>query len=208
VLQGNRLAGAILAGGRAVRFGGIAKGMIRLPDGRTIVERLVGELAAAGVTEVVLSTSRPEEYAEMGLPTVADRLAGVGPLAGVEASLAYHSDSADAVVFVACDLPAIGRAEVRKLIEAFAAGAAPVAYLVGPDGREHPLCAVVACGAEAEIAARIGRGETRVSGLWRALGGVAVGADDPRAVFNVNTPGDLAEWEDDDVGARAGHGDG
>ena len=46
--------GAILCGGKASRFGGKPKGLITLPDGQTIIGRMLDEFEKAGIAHTVL----------------------------------------------------------------------------------------------------------------------------------------------------------
>ncbi len=79
----NRDASAlILAGGKATRFGGIAKHEI-VVDGQTIFERQVAVLAPR-VAEILVSS--PRDIA--GYRTVRDSVENIGPLAGIAAGLA------------------------------------------------------------------------------------------------------------------------
>ena len=81
----------------------------------------------------------PARYGNLGLPVVADRFPGEGPLAGIEAAL--RTTTADWNLMVACDMPSLDASTMEALFEALAAGgdcAAP-SY---SDGRVEPLCAV------------------------------------------------------------------
>jgi molybdopterin-guanine dinucleotide biosynthesis protein A len=96
----------LLVGGRATRFSGQKKGNLPLPDGRTVLTRLVAECERAfpGVEVVLVGSS--DGYEELGLRALTDEPAGIGPLGGLAALLRYASasDRQAALVF-ACDLP-------------------------------------------------------------------------------------------------------
>src|SRR3954453_4775928 len=96
---------AILAGGRASRFGGRDKGAL-LVDGQPILQRqltalarvaddilIVGAANAPAVSPVTALAPRP----------VADIISGCGPLGGIHAALSEAKH--DAVIVVACDMP-------------------------------------------------------------------------------------------------------
>ena len=55
-LRNQRIAGVILAGGNSRRLSGIAKGAIELDSGDCIIERLIKELAAAGVGDFITAS--------------------------------------------------------------------------------------------------------------------------------------------------------
>ncbi len=89
----DRIAGAILAGGLATRYGGANKAALDLGDGRTLLEHISGELSAAGVGEVIVCASAQAAQAARagGLKAVPDRRPQLGPLAGIEAALAHYA---------------------------------------------------------------------------------------------------------------------
>ena len=86
-LQENRVTLGILAGGRATRLGGRDKAWLErggVPQVLRIVRRFEGECCA-----VLVSANRElSRYAEHGLAAIADRVAGFGPLAGIDAMAA------------------------------------------------------------------------------------------------------------------------
>jgi len=97
--------GALVAGGRSTRMGGIPKGLLRV-NGEPILARsvrLFGELFAA--TLVVSNDGAP--YARFGAPVIADAVADKGAPGGLHAALtAAHT----AWVFAAaCDMPFLSR---------------------------------------------------------------------------------------------------
>src|SRR5262245_29729353 len=89
---------AILAGGRATRFGGQDKSAL-LVDGRTIRERQMGELSR--VTSDIRVIAR-------------DLVPGCGPLGGVHTALTEARG--DPVFVVACDMPFIDASFVEYLL--------------------------------------------------------------------------------------------
>ncbi len=65
LLSSEKIVAAILAGGKAKRFQGKAKGELELADGRTIVKRLLEELAVAKIDEIVIAANDPSSYSEL-----------------------------------------------------------------------------------------------------------------------------------------------
>jgi molybdopterin-guanine dinucleotide biosynthesis protein A len=202
----SRFGAAILAGGDAVRYGGVVKGLLRLPDGRTIIGRLMAEARAAGAGEIAIIANDPEPYRSFGsaagrrdrpgdgAPTVvADRRTGAGPIAGVESALAHFAGRCEAALLLACDMPAITREEMGALVKCFVERKARAVVAETADGW-HPLCAVAATAVHAEVTQAIEEGVRKVGDLWRRLGAVAVRFDDGGPFFNVNTPEDWAQW--------------
>src|SRR5690349_13843512 len=98
-------AAAILAGGRASRFGGRDKGAL-LVDGRPILDRQIAELAAVvGLDRVLVVGVAPRA----GVRVVDDLVPGLGPLGGIHTALTLATEpkdaAADAVFVAACDMP-------------------------------------------------------------------------------------------------------
>ena len=212
----DRIAGAILAGGLATRYGGTNKAALDLGDGQTLLEHISGELSAAGVGEVIVCANAQAAQAARagGLKAVPDRRPQLGPLAGIEAALAYYAGLGneqaveppggeltvepryDATVLLACDMPGITASEISTLIDAFRQARAAIVVAEMPDFSWQPLCSVVHNGILADVRAALGAGQLGVQRLWRRLGAVGVPFADDRPFFNVNTPQDMARWRE------------
>jgi molybdopterin-guanine dinucleotide biosynthesis protein A len=177
------IASIVLAGGSSVRLGGIDKALLRLGP-ETIIDRVLRCVPAGPVA--VSANGDPARYAHLGLPVLADEVAGRGPLGGVLRGLAWAAGlGAEMLLSVPGDTP--------FLPDDLAARLAP-----GPSWAEsatglHPLVALwpVAC-----APALRNWLATQPSGRVRAFGAVigmrAVWFDDaPDPFHNVNTPDDL-----------------
>ena len=185
---------AILAGGRASRLGGIAKGLLPLADGNSILARLIEQLIAADIAEVVISANDPRPYASLNVPIIADQHLNIGPLGGIEAVLRELAPRTDSVLFLPCDLPNITAQEILGLVRAYRATPGRVVIARTAEG-DHPLCVVVPVAVLPEVTAAIAAGKFGVGRLWRSLGGVAVEMDDAARLANINTPEDLHRWQ-------------
>ena len=185
------IAGAILAGGKSTRFGGAPKGLVRLPSSMTLVERLLAEFAFAGIRNVAICSDDCHSYGAFGRLVLPDRSSGFGPLAGIESALAHFAADAQAVVFLACDLPFITSTEIKSLIAAWYCSGRPVAYAETPDFVRHPLCSVVHIDVLDEV--RIALLEKRLSviELWERLAGEAVYFHDALRFDDVDSPDDM-----------------
>ena len=137
-----RIAAAIIAGGKATRLGGIPKGILADADGTSIVQRLLEQIAAAGITDVVISANDPSPYAEMNLPVIADRHADIGPMGGIEAVMACLASRCDCVLLLPCDLPNITSQEILRLVRSYEATPGRVVVATPPNGitRFAPSC--------------------------------------------------------------------
>ena len=188
------MAGAVLAGGKATRYGGRPKGLLRLGDGRTIIEREVAELRAAGVEDIVVVANEAVLYERCGGAVIQDVRPGMGPLSGIEAALARSQGRCDSVLFLPCDLPAITAKEIAALASAFADGAELVAVVVTGDSFWQPLCAVVHNDAVPAVSRALDEGRRTVREVWQDLGAAEVQFGDSAPFFNVNSPEELARW--------------
>lgn len=173
---------AILAGGRATRFGGRDKSAL-VVDGRTIFDRQCAELATVDGLDEILLVGAPA--ARAGTRLVPDVVPGSGPLGGIHAALTHtHSD---AVCVIACDMPYVTGAFVSRLFAALDG-----AEIVVPrtDRGYHPLCAVYTIACLDAIARRLADRKLKVMDLFadvRTRVVTLVNAD-LHLVANVNTP--------------------
>ncbi len=187
-----RLSACILAGGRGVRLGGVAKGWLEV-GGVPIVERTRGLLEA--LSDDVFVVANDTRYDALGLrvvPDVAD-FAGQGPLAGLLSALEAAREPD--VLVVACDLPALAPAVLALLADA------PAAEAVVPrtGGHAEPLVARYARTVAPTIRRHLVAGARKMTSFlgdvtvcW--LEEAALRAVDPAlASFeNINEPDDLS----------------
>ena len=202
--KGVRLSGAILAGGRASRYGGRPKGLLPLAQGGTILGRTIGELRAAGLDDIVVVANDRKTYARFGRPVVPDLRPGLGPLGGIEAALNHLARRCDGVLFLPCDLPGITAAEIAALRRAFVSVPAPVVMAETERGRCHPLCAVVEVSIGPAVSQAIDAGRRSPYRLWLALGAALVHFERAAPFFNLNTPDDAARWRRANPSRRPG----
>jgi len=189
-----RVGFALLAGGRAERYGGRPKGLLRRPDGTTLAEHLLGAAAAAGLERRIVVTNDPDAYRPLGHALVRDLRPGCGPLGGIEAALEHFSGSCEGVLFLPCDLPGFSAREAAALRDAFAARKARLVVARTADFSWHPLCSVVHIGLRRAVGEALDRGARAVGRLWRDLGAEPVDFPDAAPFFNVNAPEDLEAW--------------
>lgn len=192
----SRLVCGLLAGGRARRYGGRTKGLLDSGQAAAMIDRLIGQVTAAGIERIVIVANDDAAYAGCGPEVIGDLRRGIGPLGGIEAALAHFAGKADAVLILPSDLPGLSADEIRTLATAYAA--APQKIAVAATGKDswQPLCAIVDVGLLGEISAAIDRGERRAWELWRRLGAAVVDFGDTHAFFNVNSPADLRRWRE------------
>lgn len=121
----------VLAGGRGLRFGGLAKGLIRLANNETVVESLLK--LATGPAFVV--TNEPEWYERLEVPLVADLVPDKGAPGGVVTGLAIAPT--EWVTVVACDMPFVTVQMLERLSERRRPGVDVVCFT--REGQLEPL---------------------------------------------------------------------
>ena len=183
---------AILAGGRATRFGGCDKSAL-IVDGRTILDRQLAALTPlTGDVMIVGGAGAPAPHR-----AIADCVPGCGPLGGLHAAL--MAARGDTLFLAACDMPYLTTAFVDYL---FSLADGVDAVVPQSERGYHPLCAVYtrACldAAAAQLAAR----RLRMRELVDSVSTRTVRIDDirrfgdpDRLLANVNTPADFAGLE-------------
>lgn len=175
------MSAAILAGGRATRFGGRDKSAL-VVDGRTMIERQMEALSAAADEVLVVRE---------------DIVPGCGPLGGVHTALtrARH----DIVFVLACDMPNITAAFVSYM-----RSIADCWDIVVPRTERgyHPLSALYRRTCLPAIARRLAERQLRMTDLFSDVHVREVSGEDldrfggrERLLANVNTPAELAGLE-------------
>jgi molybdopterin-guanine dinucleotide biosynthesis protein A len=182
--MGRRVAG-IFVGGRGSRMGGKAKGLLQI-DGQTLVEKL-RQLAEPLAEVFLVGDAGP--YADLGLPSLADRPAGIGPLGGLIALLERTGEGT--ALALACDMPWVSRRLLDSLLDA------PPAAVVAPrrEGRWEPLCARYDASLILETARQnAAEGRTSLQALLDAAGARPLPESDydPAELTDWDTPSDVA----------------
>jgi len=187
-VSSRRPAGAILAGGAATRFGGLAKGLERIGETR-IVDRVVAALHEVASDIVVVGAPLTIAGALPALRTVPDGAPGSGPLGGILTAL--RATGGDTVV-LAWDMPFVTAADLWPLLTAPLEADASVWEL---DGRFEPLCALYRVRALGALEQAFAEGERSPREALRRLRLHKIGRDsiaDPSPFTSVNTPEQLA----------------
>jgi len=194
VVEGRvQAAGFVLTGGQSRRMGR-DKALLPLA-GQPLALRVAACLKTVAA-EVAL-VGEPDRYVGLGLPVLADREAGKGPLAGIVTALGASSHDWNLVV--ACDLPFV---EPRFLEFLLAQAAEGEVDTVVPhvDGRWQPLCAVYHRRALLVFERVLAEGNPRVARAFEAMRVRAVTEEElerfafPRRMLkNMNTPEDYEE---------------
>ena len=191
------LAGYVLAGGGSTRFGR-DKALVEL-GGKPMLLRMAELLRTVDPTGAIVGP--PERYAEFGLPMVADRWPGAGPLGGIATALFQTAETMPVRewnLILGCDLPLLTREWLKYLTDRARASRAQ-AIVPRTRGGYEPLCACYRTTAAPALAAAIGRGQLKITDALSALEVEVL--DEPhwkrfdsagRLFWNMNTP---AEYE-------------
>ena len=185
--------GVILAGGQAVRYGGLPKGLERV-RGVRIIDRVAAALREA-TDELLLIANDPDAGSWLSdVRTAADILPGAGSLGGIHAALVHAGRPA---LVVAWDMPFVPGSLLTALR---VAGTGADAAVPESDSRRglEPLCAYYSPACIAPIERRLAAGDRRVIGFYddvrlvRLPAADVVRHGDPATIFmNINAPDDL-----------------
>ncbi|TNV19182.1 molybdenum cofactor guanylyltransferase MobA [Buttiauxella sp. B2] len=172
-------------------MGGQDKGLIKL-NGQSLFERVISKLAPQ-VNNVVISANRNiEKYQSVGFPVLSDTLPDYpGPLAGMLSAMQHLSS--EWFLFCPCDTPNIPDDLAYKL---WSQKGVSVSVWVNDGERDHPTIALLHRRIISQLEEYLDSGERRVMVFLREVGGRAVVFPNQAQNFiNVNTPADLAQWE-------------
>jgi molybdopterin-guanine dinucleotide biosynthesis protein A len=192
--------GVLLAGGLARRMGGGDKPLKTL-GGVTLLDRAVARLAPQCDGLIVNANGDPTRFAGLGLPVVADTVAGfAGPLAGVLAALewmAEHRRETGWLLSIPTDSPFLPVDLVARLHAAREAAGTPLACARSGD-QTHPVVGLWPVALAADLRHALVVEDLRKIDRWTARHGIAeavwpTAPYDP--FFNANSPDDLAEAE-------------
>ncbi|MDA8050804.1 MAG: NTP transferase domain-containing protein [Rhodospirillales bacterium] len=186
-----RPAALILAGGKALRLGGVEKPLLGI-GGRTLLARILAALGESVAAVAISANGDPARFSRFGLPVLADGpFEGEGPLAGVLAGLDWAGGiGVESLLSVPGDTP--------FLPAGLAAALAPPPAVAASGGRRHHLAALWPLSARDALRRRLtAPGPRAVAAFADAIGvrvvPFACAPWDP--FLNINTPADLAEAE-------------
>ncbi len=188
-----KVAGVILAGGRARRMDNQDKGLVNF-KGRPMVSYAVAALAPV-VDGVFINANRNiEQYRQFGCPVISDQTDSFdGPLAGILSAM-IHAD-ADVLVVMPCDSPLIKTQHLQKLLLARAEHNADVA--VAFDGvRQHPVFLALKTTLQASLQDYLTGGHRKVADWLAQQHPLQVDfSSEPDIFSNINTLAELSMLE-------------
>ncbi len=183
--------GIILCGGLSRRMG-IAKDTLSI-GGQTYLQRIEAVLSA--ICAPIIVSARPDQTLQRaadGAIVVNDRIQGVGPLGGLEASLRAASEHGPVAVVIGCDYPLIEPGFPGLLLTAIGDYDAAIPEV---QGRLHPLAACYKTSLAGDLAGFLETRAPRVLGFVAAIRTRMLSEEDlaeascsARSLTNVNTP--------------------
>jgi molybdenum cofactor guanylyltransferase len=184
-----KIAGVILAGGKATRMDGANKALLQLgykPLVTHVANRLKPQVTSLGV-----NANRDAEA--FSLPTVTDGIGGnLGPLDGILGAMMFaKQNGCTYALTVSVDTPFIPSDLAERLSEKSAGQIA----IANSNGRIHGTCGLWPVQNAAGLRAFILSGKSlKLMDYLNQTGFVEVAFDgtDPDPFFNINTPDDLA----------------
>lgn len=184
--------GIILAGGRGSRMGGEDKGLLML-NGQPLYQHVLQRLQPQVATVCISANRNQTRYLQSGFPVIADSIPDyAGPLAGMLAAL--QSVKTSWALFVSCDTPFIPWHLAQQLWQQ--RGEASAVWVRNAD-RDHPTMALIHRQAIEPLEAFLQRGDRK---LMLFLSGIDAKPvffnDDPQCFANINTPGDLHHYQE------------
>jgi molybdopterin-guanine dinucleotide biosynthesis protein A len=190
-----RVVFGILVGGAGSRMGGAAKGLLRAPQGGTVLDRLIALCHVVAPDSPIVLLGSHRAYADVPLATLADAPAGVGPLGGVRALLLEAARLDCRAVVLGCDLPYLSAALLSRLVYEHPVGEATArAVSVRIDGYWTPVFAHYASrDALVAVDAMLARGQHSMARLLDDLGATALSLTEPELdeLRDWDTPEDM-----------------
>jgi molybdenum cofactor guanylyltransferase len=189
--------GAILAGGRSRRLGGVNKAALELAPsgGASLLDRQLARLRRV-VDRMLIIANDAEAFRATGVPVIPDLWPDGGAMGALHT--AVHSAQTDRTLVMACDMPFVSEALLAHLVEA--GRTVDIAIPRTSRGYE-PLCATYSRRTADELQRLVEEKRFRLSevavipGLTiREIGPGELAPFGPADVlfFNINTPDDYA----------------
>jgi molybdopterin-guanine dinucleotide biosynthesis protein A len=188
-----KVAGVILAGGRARRMNNQDKGLLKF-KGRPMISYALAALAPVVDCVLINANRNIDQYRQFGWPVISDQTDSFdGPLAGVLSAM-IHAD-ADVLLVMPCDSPLIKTEHLQKLLLTRAENNADVA--VAFDGiRLHPVFLAIKTTLKTSLQDYLASDQRKVA-AWLAQQNLVQAdfSNEPEIFSNINTLDELSALE-------------
>jgi molybdopterin-guanine dinucleotide biosynthesis protein A, proteobacterial len=188
-----QITGVILAGGRALRMGGIDKGLLELNE-KPMIAYILAALRPQVGTVFINANRNAQRYASFGCPVLPDQLGDYfGPLAGMASAM--QAANTNYVLSVPCDSPLLAADLAARLSRAMVENAADIS--VADDGeRLQPVFALLRTNLLPNLLDYLKTDERKID-RWYARHKLARAdfSDRPDTFINVNTPEERTRLE-------------
>ncbi|MDP1774931.1 MAG: molybdenum cofactor guanylyltransferase MobA [Methylobacter sp.] len=188
-----KVAGVILAGGRARRMNNQDKGLVKF-KGRPMISYALAALAPVVDCVLINANRNIDQYRQFGWPVISDQTDSFdGPLAGVLSAM-IHAD-ADVLLVMPCDSPLIKTEHLQKLLLIRAENNADVA--VAFDGiRLHPVFLAIKTTLKTSLQDYLASDQRKVA-AWLAQQNLVQAdfSNEPEIFSNINTLDELSALE-------------
>ncbi|TAK63094.1 molybdenum cofactor guanylyltransferase MobA [Methylobacter sp.] len=188
-----KVAGVILAGGRARRMDSRDKGLVNF-KGHPMISYAISAIAPVGDCVFINANRNIDQYRQFGWPVISDQTDSFdGPLAGILTAM-IHAD-ADVLVVMPCDSPLIKTEHLKKLLSTRLENNADVA--VAFDGKMlHPVFCVIKTTLQTSLQDYLATGRRKVAD-WLIQQNLVQAdfSNEPEIFSNINTMDELFELE-------------
>ena len=180
--------GVVLAGGKSSRMGQ-DKALLRLPNGKTLLEHSIELLNRLGLDEVVVSRSPDITPSLSNIRYIGDEYSELGPLAGIAAVITQYP-AASALLVIPTDLPILSESPLLELSNT------GIKYQRSTYFERHYLPCYIQLNSELKdyIQQQLDNQQAKrsIAGLLVSANAVVLKLSDPKQLLNANTP---ADWE-------------
>ena len=179
----------IMAGGSSSRMG-VDKSVLPI-NGRPMIEIICEQLRGT-FSRILISTNEVERLTFLGFEIIPDKVPGQGPLMGIASALEASTNELNFVV--ACDIPHIDLAYVRKML--VEAKRADMVIPTTGDGKYEPLFAVYRKSALGTINEVLSSGGRKISDVFGRCRVKYVKLSEAQWFTNINTMADYEEFRE------------
>ncbi|RIZ71444.1 MAG: molybdenum cofactor guanylyltransferase [Methylococcales bacterium] len=196
-IKNSKIAGVVLAGGRARRMANQDKGLIQFKN-RALISYALEALKAVSDLTFINANRNLVAYEAFGLPVITDQTHSFdGPLAGILTTL-IHTDT-EVLLVMPCDTPYFKAEHLQQLLTARTEHDADIA--IAFDGVQlHPLFLALKASLTQNLQDFLASGQRKVGDWLKPLNSVYVDfSHEPTIFININSSDELAALEAQDT---------